>query len=920
MANLVDKNFVWQARLTHKKQIAKHIWEFTVQIESDGFSFVAGQYVWINLKELSVPDEHGSRRAFSISSAPDAHTLQFFFRESDSGYKQSLLALKENDVVEVVGPFGSSFTMPEYEESELILISGGVGLSPFLSLIRTHLADSSFQKKIVLVTLNTSQEDVVYLKELQEYARTHKTFHYVNVVGRKFSWADIAPHVSYGGYAWFISGSQPMVDWVHGVLKQNEIPRNKMFFENHYPTNTSPINKMFEENKIRFLSGDLSFRGFRNRLLEKYLPIILLLAALFAVVSSLFYESAGQSSIIPKTTAGILISLLGAWFIFKHQREIIRFLLLSFASIVLFYALSLPQYALHVVYWIITFPIICFLLSENRGWYVCVIFNFFVDLYIILIILGFIASPLSSIALLQIGLSLLFTTLLAGFYERMVSRSGYFLDRQYQASRIFEQAVQSSSSHIVFTDKNGVVQFANHGAERTTGYTAKEIIGNTPRLWGGLQDPLDYKELWEKKLAGDVFVGELVNHDKSHQKYNVLAHISPILDENKHVIGHIGTEENITKIKTSEVLALRNQERFEQMANTISSVFRIYAKEDGHMIFVSKACLSLWQYPAETFYKDPKTWMKRIHKDDQVRVRETFAKAIKDETSYSIDYRIVRDDGSVRDIRDTGGVVKGGSDTEELVVGEARDVTAEKEVDRVKTEFVSLASHQLRTPLTAINWFAEMLLDGDAGKLTKKQIEYVKEVHVGNKRMVELVNALLNTSRLDLGTFLIEPVATNLALMSKDVIKEMHSMIKTKKIDLHEDYQEGLPLINVDPKLMRIIFQNYISNAIKYTPEKGRVDVHVGVEADKMRIAVKDTGYGVPESQKEKIFDRLFRADNVRNKDTEGTGLGLYIVKSIMDQSGGKAWFESVENKGSTFYAEIPLSGMKKKEGSKSLE
>ncbi len=920
MANLVDKNFVWQARLTQKKQITKEVREFTVQIESDGFSFVAGQYVWINLKELSVPDERGSRRAFSISSSPDAHTLQFIFRESDTGYKQSLLALKENDVVEVIGPFGSSFLMPEYEESELIMIAGGVGIAPFLSLLRVYLADPSFQKKIVLVTLNKSQEEVLYLKELQDFAKTHASFRHVNIVGRKFTWTDVASYISYGGYAWFISGSQPMVDWVHDVLKKNEVPRNKMFFENHYPTNASPINRMFEENKVRFLSGDLSFHGFRNRLLEKYLPILLLAGAIFAGISSWFYLSINQSSIIPGATACILISMLGAWYVFKHQREIIRFLLLSFSSIVLFYTLFIPEYTAHVVYWIIAFPVVCFLLSGNKGWYVCSIFNFFIDLYIVLAILGFIVSPLLPITLLQVGLSLFFITFLAGFYELMVSRSGFYLDRQFQASRIFEQAVQSSSSHIVFTDRNGVVQFANHGAERTTGYSAKEILGNTPRLWGGLQDPSDYKELWEKKLAGDVFVGELVNHDKSHQKYNVLAHISPILDENKHVIGHIGTEENITRIKTSESLALRNQERFEQMANTISSVFRIYAKEDGRMLFVSKACLSLWQYPSTAFYKDPETWMKRIHKDDQARVRETFAKAIKEETNYSIDYRIVRDDGSVRDIRDTGGVVKGGSDVEQLVVGEARDVTAEKEVDRVKTEFVSLASHQLRTPLTAINWFSEMLLDGDAGKLTKKQIEYVKEVHVGNKRMVELVNALLNTSRLDLGTFLIEPVATNLALMSKDVIKEMQSMIKTKKIDLHEDYQDGLPLVNVDPKLIRIIFQNYLSNAIKYTPEKGRVDVRVSVETNTVRIAVKDTGYGVPESQKEKIFARLFRADNVRDKDVEGTGLGLYIVKSIMDQSGGKAWFESIENKGSTFYAEIPLSGMKKKEGAKSLE
>lgn len=252
-------------------------------------------------------------------------------------------------------------------------------------------------------------------------------------------------------------------------------------------------------------------------------------------------------------------------------------------------------------------------------------------------------------------------------------------------------------------------------------------------------------------------------------------------------------------------------------------------------------------------------------------------------------------------------------------VGIERDITRAKEVDRAKTEFVSLASHQLRTPLSSINWFTEMLLHGDAGEINKTQKEYLSEIYKGNKRMVALVNALLNVSRIDLGTFGIEPEPVNILDISRDVVKEMEPMIHERQVEIVENYEE-LPKLTLDPKLTRIIFQNLISNAIKYTPGKGKVTVVIRRDNDDILIAVSDTGYGIPKEQQEKIFSKLFRADNVKAMDTEGSGLGLYIVKSIVEESKGRIWFTSEENKGTTFYVVLPLSGMKEKPGSKPLE
>jgi len=252
-------------------------------------------------------------------------------------------------------------------------------------------------------------------------------------------------------------------------------------------------------------------------------------------------------------------------------------------------------------------------------------------------------------------------------------------------------------------------------------------------------------------------------------------------------------------------------------------------------------------------------------------------------------------------------------------VGIERDITKERQIDKTKTEFVSLASHQLRTPLSATNWYTEMLLAGDAGKISKKQKQYLEEIYHSNKRMVELVSSLLNVSRLDLGTFYIEPKPTNIIKIADNVLKELSSEINIKKIKIKKDYDKTIAEINVDQKLMIIIFQNLLSNAVKYNNEKGTVILTIKKQDQNMLIIVSDNGYGIPEKDQARIFTKLFRADNAREKETDGTGLGLYIVKSIMEQSGGKIWFESKEDQGTTFYVTIPLSGMKMKEGTKEL-
>jgi PAS domain S-box-containing protein len=248
-----------------------------------------------------------------------------------------------------------------------------------------------------------------------------------------------------------------------------------------------------------------------------------------------------------------------------------------------------------------------------------------------------------------------------------------------------------------------------------------------------------------------------------------------------------------------------------------------------------------------------------------------------------------------------------------------RDITHEKEVDKSKTEFVSLASHQLRTPLSAIRWYSEMLNSQKLGPLNDQQKSYLQEIYDSNRHMIELVNSLLNVSRIDLGTFAIEPEPTDFKELSESVLRELFVKIQETEMHVTSSYEEGLPKVNADPKLVRIIFQNLLSNAVKYTKKGGNISLSITADEKDLHIKVADDGVGIPANVQSKIFTKLFRADNARVVESEGTGLGLYILKAVVERGGGKIWFESAENHGTTFYVDLPLSGMKAVSGAKDL-
>ncbi|OGF26836.1 hypothetical protein A2303_01810 [Candidatus Falkowbacteria bacterium RIFOXYB2_FULL_47_14] len=248
------------------------------------------------------------------------------------------------------------------------------------------------------------------------------------------------------------------------------------------------------------------------------------------------------------------------------------------------------------------------------------------------------------------------------------------------------------------------------------------------------------------------------------------------------------------------------------------------------------------------------------------------------------------------------------------------DITHLKEVDRMKTEFVSVASHQLRTPLTAIKLFTEMLLNEQVGKLKKEQREYLDNIYESTERMVRLVNDLLSLSRLESGSLRVEPKSTDLHDFTTNIIKEIEPLAQVKGVGIIFDgASKNLPPLAVDVNLIRQVIHNLITNAVRYSKSGGRVDVDIKKDNGEYLLTIKDSGIGIPKEAQGRIFEKFFRADNAVKNETEGTGLGLYVSKMIVENSGGRIWFKSAQGEGTVFYVALPTKGMVEKQGSKTL-
>ncbi|MFA6526348.1 MAG: HAMP domain-containing sensor histidine kinase [Candidatus Buchananbacteria bacterium] len=239
-----------------------------------------------------------------------------------------------------------------------------------------------------------------------------------------------------------------------------------------------------------------------------------------------------------------------------------------------------------------------------------------------------------------------------------------------------------------------------------------------------------------------------------------------------------------------------------------------------------------------------------------------------------------------------------------LIIAEAKLMV----LDKAKDEFIFLASHQLSSPITAILWGMQTLMGESIGKLNPEQKDMMATIIERSKNMSDLIEGFLDATRIESSGFDLDKGEADLLKICDSIIDEQAKQIADKKIVVKKKYGQDIPHLMIGEKTVRIILQNLLTNAIKYSKPKGTVEIKLEKTAQTVSIIVKDNGYGIPEESKSRIFTKLFRADNVKEKVPLGTGLGLYLSKSLVDKLGGKAWFESKEGKGSTFFVDLKLS------------
>lgn len=237
------------------------------------------------------------------------------------------------------------------------------------------------------------------------------------------------------------------------------------------------------------------------------------------------------------------------------------------------------------------------------------------------------------------------------------------------------------------------------------------------------------------------------------------------------------------------------------------------------------------------------------------------------------------------------------------------DITREKTVQKLKTEFVSIAAHQLRTPLSAIKWTLMALLEGDLGELSKEQRQYLEKTNLSNERMINLVDDLLNLSRIEEGRYIQKNVFSKFEGLVQKIVDSLQMKAKQKNVKLNFEKPKNLPEILMDKEKISLVVQNLIENAINYSLQGGEAFVSVDKNADRQEVEfrIKDFGIGIPESQQKRIFTKFFRAENAVKAETVGSGLGLFINKNIIESHGGRIWFESKEGQGTTFHFTLPI-------------
>lgn len=346
---------------------------------------------------------------------------------------------------------------------------------------------------------------------------------------------------------------------------------------------------------------------------------------------------------------------------------------------------------------------------------------------------------------------------------------------------------------------------------------------------------------------------------------------------------------------------LEKEKRFRSLIENSSDVI-VLLNKDGNITYTSPSTYKVLQYKPEELIETSS--FDRLYPEDKPKLIKLFQELIaKPEKTIEATFRLIRKGGDVIWVDGIGTNLLTDPSVSSIILN-YRDVTERVKLDESKTEFVSLSAHQLRSPVASIRWYTESLMKEASFPVNLKK--YLDEIYAAILSMNETVNTLLDVSRYEMGTIRVSGAKVDLTKLVSDAIQEKNRLISQKNIKVVNSTKKEIPEVIGDETLIHLILENLLSNAIKFSPVGGLIDVSLIPQKESVLFKIKDSGVGIPTADQPKIFTKLFRGSNVNKIDPSGLGLGLYLVKQIIQLKGGDIRFESKENKGTTFFVEFP--------------
>lgn len=492
----------------------------------------------------------------------------------------------------------------------------------------------------------------------------------------------------------------------------------------------------------------------------------------------------------------------------------------------------------------------------------------------------------------------------------------------------FKLAVESSFNHIVITDANGTILYANKSAEMMTGFSVEEMMGKTPALWGRQMSSEFYEAFWHTiKQEKKSYFGEVTNRRKNGTQYLANISVSPIFDKQGTVSFFVGIERDITEerkhqkdierhaseLESANIQIRSEKERAEGILRFLQSIGEAVYVTDAErkIIFINQTAADYIGKPQENIIgtHTSEHFTFEIGNEDESDRQMPIQQVLETHKTVTFpNHMFVVKEGVRLPITGTAAPIFDDHKAFLGVIVIFQDITEKYALEQMKDRFLSVAAHQLRTPIGSMRWSMELLRNGDFGELPAGAQEAIQELYDNSNRLLALINSLLDVSRIDQGKVNEESSLVDMTEVIQEVVTILSGEAKQRGITLTFTMPEkSLPPVRITRGHMFEAIENLVSNALRYSREGGLVTITVYSKKEGIEIRVTDTGIGIPEADQTKIFSKFFRASNAVRSFTDGSGLGLSVVKSYVEENGGTVSFESEENVGTTFIINLPL-------------